>query len=100
GNSNKNCGHYCKTIQQYINEHTYAGSYIRTTDNIVVFYITPRTPIETILNLPAVIPIRHLLNFDIAAQNGLSLISLRYRKEQICEIAREHNPVLLLSSLM
>ncbi|CAG8454084.1 23355_t:CDS:2 [Gigaspora rosea] len=81
--------------KQYLNDNTYAGSYIRTTDNIVVFYTTNVTAVDTILNLPAVIPIKHLLSFNVSAQNHFNLADLKARRNRVYQIAFDNNPVLL-----
>ncbi|KAF0561075.1 hypothetical protein F8M41_000103 [Gigaspora margarita] len=79
---------------QYVNPDTYAGSYIRTIDNYIDFYITDATPVNIIINLPAVIPIRHLLRFNMS-QNNLNAASLFERRGIVINLAFEHVPILI-----
>ncbi|CAG8642775.1 23172_t:CDS:1, partial [Gigaspora rosea] len=94
-NQLKDADRIVKQQIQYINDNTYAGSYIRTIDNNVVFYTTYATAVNTILNLPAVIPIMDLLRFDVRAQNNFNLAGLKARRDRVYELALEHNPVFV-----
>ncbi|KAF0485908.1 hypothetical protein F8M41_022741 [Gigaspora margarita] len=81
-------------VKQNLVDEEYSGSYIRTTDNNVVFYTTTETEVNEIRNLSDVIPINHLLTFERSV-NNLSLFDLKTRYKNLTRLALQYNPELV-----